>query len=216
MSSRVKCLLLLLTLRTYRACCRRCDFGITEYGPVCGRNWTCTMRPGRRVISPQSKITEPKQGCILQDGKKHRHPSHIPAHFPQFPDPHAYICTHTYKQPVSMKRHPLRRDALNELWWSLWPKPVSHAPSSTPRTAYFHWYLANSKLPRIVKHHWRPCNTQKWRVLSCHCFQTPIVRCSTWTIMRWQGGIRSRRHRQPLLAALRVATYYRRETITIG
>lgn len=38
---------------------------------------------------------------ILQAGEKRSHPSYIPEHYPQFPDPHAYIRTPTHKQPVT-------------------------------------------------------------------------------------------------------------------
>ncbi|XP_029578536.1 transcription initiation factor TFIID subunit 8 isoform X2 [Salmo trutta] len=34
-------------------------------------------------------------------GQKRSHPSHIPSHFPEFPDPHTYIKTPTFREPVS-------------------------------------------------------------------------------------------------------------------
>uniref|UniRef100_A0A8C7GVY9 Transcription initiation factor TFIID subunit 8 n=1 Tax=Oncorhynchus kisutch TaxID=8019 RepID=A0A8C7GVY9_ONCKI len=34
-------------------------------------------------------------------GQKRTHPSHIPSHFPEFPDPHTYIKTPTFREPVS-------------------------------------------------------------------------------------------------------------------
>ena len=38
---------------------------------------------------------------ILQTGEKKSHFSYIPDHLPPFPDPHSYIRTPTYKQPVT-------------------------------------------------------------------------------------------------------------------
>ncbi|CAB1330058.1 unnamed protein product [Coregonus sp. 'balchen'] len=34
-------------------------------------------------------------------GQKRTHPFHIPSHFPEFPDPHTYIKTPTFREPVS-------------------------------------------------------------------------------------------------------------------
>ncbi|XP_022921206.1 transcription initiation factor TFIID subunit 8-like [Onthophagus taurus] len=42
----------------------------------------------------------PKQFNMLQAGTKLPLPHNIPQHYPQFPDPHAYIRTPTHKQPV--------------------------------------------------------------------------------------------------------------------
>jgi transcription initiation factor TFIID subunit 8 len=54
-------------------------------------------RPGRTVLPALVPSTQSKQLGILQAGLKQPHPSHIPVHLPQFPDPHAYIRT-----PVSI------------------------------------------------------------------------------------------------------------------
>uniref|UniRef100_A0AAX7UN14 Transcription initiation factor TFIID subunit 8 n=1 Tax=Astatotilapia calliptera TaxID=8154 RepID=A0AAX7UN14_ASTCA len=37
----------------------------------------------------------------LSAGQKRTHPAHIPSHFPEFPDPHTYIKTPTFREPVS-------------------------------------------------------------------------------------------------------------------
>ncbi|CAH1395982.1 unnamed protein product [Nezara viridula] len=54
------------------------------------------------IVIPAPTTSVPaKQLGILQAGVKPSHPSHIPAHLPVFPDPHAYIRTPTHKQPVT-------------------------------------------------------------------------------------------------------------------
>lgn len=58
---------------------------------------THAKRSGRTVLPAPVPSTQPKQLSILQAGVKQSHPSHIPIHLPQFPDPHAYIRT-----PVSI------------------------------------------------------------------------------------------------------------------
>jgi transcription initiation factor TFIID subunit 8 len=58
-------------------------------------------RDGRHVIPNPQTITAQKQLNILQAGTKNSHPTHIPNYFPPLPDPHAYIRTPTYKQPVT-------------------------------------------------------------------------------------------------------------------
>lgn len=55
-------------------------------------------RPSKTIIPTPVPSVQPKQLSILQAGVKQSHPSHIPAHLPAFPDPHAYIRT-----PVSLK-----------------------------------------------------------------------------------------------------------------
>ncbi|XP_058054035.1 transcription initiation factor TFIID subunit 8-like [Anopheles bellator] len=58
-------------------------------------------RDGRHTLPQPQQAQAQKQQSILQAGQKHSHPSHIPNHLPAFPDPHAYIRTPTYKQPVT-------------------------------------------------------------------------------------------------------------------
>uniref|UniRef100_A0A069DQF3 Transcription initiation factor TFIID subunit 8 n=1 Tax=Panstrongylus megistus TaxID=65343 RepID=A0A069DQF3_9HEMI len=58
-------------------------------------------RPSKTIIPSPVPSVQPKQLSILQAGVKQSHPSHIPAHLPAFPDPHAYIRTPTHKQPVT-------------------------------------------------------------------------------------------------------------------
>ncbi|XP_055619012.1 transcription initiation factor TFIID subunit 8-like [Toxorhynchites rutilus septentrionalis] len=58
-------------------------------------------REGRQIL-PQPQLAQAqKQPSILQAGQKNSHPTHIPNHLPSLPDPHAYIRTPTYKQPVT-------------------------------------------------------------------------------------------------------------------
>lgn len=64
--------------------------GIEAYG----------KRETRHVIPTPQIATATKPLSILQAGTKQPHPSHIPSHLPDLPDPHAYIRTPTYKQPV--------------------------------------------------------------------------------------------------------------------
>lgn len=65
--------------------------GIDQYG----------KRETRHVIPTPQQVQAQKQLSILSAGTKHAHPSHIPNHLPDLPDPHAYIRTPTYKQPVT-------------------------------------------------------------------------------------------------------------------
>uniref|UniRef100_A0A2M4BUB4 Transcription initiation factor TFIID subunit 8 n=1 Tax=Anopheles marajoara TaxID=58244 RepID=A0A2M4BUB4_9DIPT len=58
-------------------------------------------RDGRAILPHPQQAQAQKQQSILQAGQKNSHPSHIPNHLPPFPDPHAYIRTPTYKQPVT-------------------------------------------------------------------------------------------------------------------
>ncbi|XP_074706662.1 transcription initiation factor TFIID subunit 8 isoform X2 [Strix aluco] len=44
---------------------------------------------------------QPVTPKALTAGQNKPHPSHIPGHFPEFPDPHTYIKTPTYREPVS-------------------------------------------------------------------------------------------------------------------
>ncbi|EAT41503.1 AAEL006856-PA [Aedes aegypti] len=58
-------------------------------------------REGRHILAQPQQAQSQKQLSILQAGQKHNHPSHIPNYLPSLPDPHAYIRTPTYKQPVT-------------------------------------------------------------------------------------------------------------------
>lgn len=62
---------------------------------------THAKRLNRTILAPLAPSVQPKQLSILQAGMKQALPSYIPSHFPQFPDPHAYIRTPTHKQPVT-------------------------------------------------------------------------------------------------------------------
>ena len=54
---------------------------------------TFAKREGRHVLPQPQQAQAQKQQSILQAGQKIPHPSYIPSHLPQFPDPHAYIRT---------------------------------------------------------------------------------------------------------------------------
>ncbi|XP_058459831.1 transcription initiation factor TFIID subunit 8-like [Malaya genurostris] len=58
-------------------------------------------REGRQILPLPQQAQTQKQLSILQAGQKNSHPSHIPNYLPALPDPHAYIRTPTYKQPVT-------------------------------------------------------------------------------------------------------------------
>lgn len=62
---------------------------------------TYARREGRNVLPQPQQAQAQKQLGILQAGQKNSHPSHIPSYLPALPDPHAYIRTPTYKQPVT-------------------------------------------------------------------------------------------------------------------
>lgn len=52
------------------------------------------IKQGKHPILPDLQPQQPqKQLSMLQAGTKQSLPSHIPPHFPPFPDPHAYIRT---------------------------------------------------------------------------------------------------------------------------
>ncbi|KAG7237919.1 hypothetical protein INR49_031712 [Caranx melampygus] len=50
---------------------------------------------------PVSGDEPPVTPKALSAGQKRTHPSHILSHFPEFPDPHTYIKTPTFREPVS-------------------------------------------------------------------------------------------------------------------
>ncbi|XP_050080790.1 transcription initiation factor TFIID subunit 8-like [Anopheles maculipalpis] len=62
---------------------------------------TFAKRESRHTLPQPQQAQAQKQQSILQAGQKIPHPSYIPNHLPQFPDPHAYIRTPTHKQPVT-------------------------------------------------------------------------------------------------------------------
>jgi len=65
--------------------------GIEQYG----------RKEVRHVIPTPQQAQAQKPLSILSAGTKHPHPSHIPNHLPDLPDPHSYIRTPTYKQPIT-------------------------------------------------------------------------------------------------------------------
>uniref|UniRef100_A0A3P8W9L8 Transcription initiation factor TFIID subunit 8 n=1 Tax=Cynoglossus semilaevis TaxID=244447 RepID=A0A3P8W9L8_CYNSE len=58
-------------------------------------------RSQRMVITAPPVTNQPGAPKALSAGQKRSHPSHIPGHFPEFPDPHTYIKTPTFREPVS-------------------------------------------------------------------------------------------------------------------
>ncbi|KAJ8370237.1 hypothetical protein SKAU_G00102650 [Synaphobranchus kaupii] len=58
-------------------------------------------RSQRMVITAPPVTNAPVVPKALIAGQKRTHPSHIPSHFPEFPDPHTYIKTPTFREPVS-------------------------------------------------------------------------------------------------------------------
>ncbi|XP_010615913.1 transcription initiation factor TFIID subunit 8 [Fukomys damarensis] len=58
-------------------------------------------RSQRMVITAPPVTNQPVTPKALTAGQNRPHPQHIPSHFPEFPDPHTYIKTPTYREPVS-------------------------------------------------------------------------------------------------------------------
>ncbi|XP_072336069.1 transcription initiation factor TFIID subunit 8 isoform X2 [Scyliorhinus torazame] len=58
-------------------------------------------RSQRMVITAPPVTNTPATPRALSTGQKRTHPSYIPGHFPEFPDPHTYIKTPTIREPVS-------------------------------------------------------------------------------------------------------------------
>ncbi|KAE8292754.1 Transcription initiation factor TFIID subunit 8 Protein taube nuss-like TBP-associated factor 8 [Larimichthys crocea] len=58
-------------------------------------------RSQRMVITAPPVTNHPVAPKALSAGQKRTHPAHIPGHFPEFPDPHTYIKTPTFREPVS-------------------------------------------------------------------------------------------------------------------
>ncbi|KAM6924502.1 transcription initiation factor TFIID subunit 8 [Xenentodon cancila] len=58
-------------------------------------------RSQRMVITAPPVTNAPVTPKSLSAGQKRTHPPHIPSHFPEFPDPHTYIKTPTFREPVS-------------------------------------------------------------------------------------------------------------------
>uniref|UniRef100_H3B0P9 Transcription initiation factor TFIID subunit 8 n=2 Tax=Latimeria chalumnae TaxID=7897 RepID=H3B0P9_LATCH len=62
---------------------------------------TYAKRSQRMVITAPPVTNPPVTPKALSAGQNKPHPSHIPGHFPEFPDPHTYIKTPTYREPVA-------------------------------------------------------------------------------------------------------------------
>ncbi|KAL4645888.1 transcription initiation factor TFIID subunit 8 [Arapaima gigas] len=62
---------------------------------------TYAKRSQRMVITAPPVTNSPVVPKALVAGQKRVHPSYIPCHFPEFPDPHTYIKTPTFREPVT-------------------------------------------------------------------------------------------------------------------
>ncbi|XP_026092336.1 transcription initiation factor TFIID subunit 8-like [Carassius auratus] len=84
-------------------------------------------RSQRMVITAPPVTNAPVIPKALVAGQKRTHPTYIPGHFPEFPDPHTYIKTPTFREPVSdyqvvrEKAASQRRDVERALTAS-WPR----------------------------------------------------------------------------------------------
>ncbi|XP_076851629.1 transcription initiation factor TFIID subunit 8 isoform X2 [Brachyhypopomus gauderio] len=58
-------------------------------------------RSQRMVITAPPVTNAPVTPKALAAGQKRTHPGYVPSHFPDFPDPHTYIKTPTFREPVS-------------------------------------------------------------------------------------------------------------------
>lgn len=58
-------------------------------------------RSQRMVITAPPVTNAPVTPKALTAGHKRSHPAYIPSHLPEFPDPHTYIKTPTFREPVS-------------------------------------------------------------------------------------------------------------------
>ncbi|XP_053310235.1 transcription initiation factor TFIID subunit 8 isoform X1 [Spea bombifrons] len=57
-------------------------------------------RSQRMVITAPPVTNQPVTPKALSAGQNRPHPSHIPSHLPEFPDPHSYIKTPTSREPL--------------------------------------------------------------------------------------------------------------------
>ncbi|KAG7268244.1 hypothetical protein CRUP_036457, partial [Coryphaenoides rupestris] len=75
---------------------------ITEIGRCAKSYCEHTARSNPTLPDAVSPVTNPPvTPKALTAGQKRLHPSYIPSHFPEFPDPHTYIKTPTFREPVS-------------------------------------------------------------------------------------------------------------------
>ncbi|XP_055747628.1 transcription initiation factor TFIID subunit 8-like isoform X2 [Salvelinus fontinalis] len=66
-----------------------------------GRHPRYLQEEATQVQRTKSRMPREDPEKALIAGQKRTHPSHIPSHFPEFPDPHTYIKTPTFREPVS-------------------------------------------------------------------------------------------------------------------
>ncbi|EDV95426.1 transcription initiation factor TFIID subunit 8 [Drosophila grimshawi] len=60
-----------------------------------------SRRANVATIPLPAQQTQQRQLNLLQAGTKASHPHYVPSYFPPMPDPHTYIRTPTYRQPVT-------------------------------------------------------------------------------------------------------------------
>ena len=74
---------------------------LIEMGLNCDSIASYAMRSNRVIIPSPQMMAKQSTPRILQAGEKKQPSSYIPDYLPPFPDPHSYIRTPTYKQPVT-------------------------------------------------------------------------------------------------------------------
>ena len=74
---------------------------LIEMGLSCEGLNSYAMRPNRVIIPSPQVMPKQLTPRILQTGEKRQLSHYIPDYLPTFPDPHSYIRTPTYKQPVT-------------------------------------------------------------------------------------------------------------------
>ncbi|XP_068015852.1 transcription initiation factor TFIID subunit 8 isoform X2 [Melanerpes formicivorus] len=66
-------------------------------------------RSQRMVITAPPVTNQPVTPKALTAGQNKPHPSHIPGHFPEFPDPHTYIKTPVLREKAASQRRDVER-----------------------------------------------------------------------------------------------------------
>uniref|UniRef100_A0A803SXR7 Transcription initiation factor TFIID subunit 8 n=1 Tax=Anolis carolinensis TaxID=28377 RepID=A0A803SXR7_ANOCA len=84
------------TNKTYAVCIGICSYFFQRI--IRSLNSLKDCGPALCLKAPVTN--QPVTPKALTAGQNKPHPSHIPGHFPEFPDPHTYIKTPTYREPV--------------------------------------------------------------------------------------------------------------------
>ena len=74
---------------------------LIEMGLNCDSIASYALRPNRVIIPSPQVMAKQSTPRILQAGDKKSLSTYIPDYLPPYPDPHSYIRTPTYKQPVT-------------------------------------------------------------------------------------------------------------------